>query len=78
MMGGKKQKINFHFLTPLIISCKNPNPFLLTPLSLISFDILEFSCEIAWLQIYYEIIRSVFKSMYIVSSTYNIQELLKF
>ena len=74
MMGGKKQKINFHFLTPLIISCKNPNPFLLTPLSLIDMDILEFSCEIAWLQIYYEIIRSVFKSMYIVSSTYNIQE----
>ena len=67
MMGGKKQKINFHFLTPLIISCKNPNPFLLTPLSLINMDILEFSCEIVWLQIYYEIMYKECKSMYISS-----------
>ena len=67
MMGGKKQKINFHFLTTLIISCKNPNPFLLTLLSLINMDILEFSCEIVWLQIYYEIMYKECKSMYISS-----------
>ena len=66
MMGGKKQK-KLSFSNPLIISCKNPNPFLLTPLSLINMDNLEFSCEIVWLQIYYEIMYKECKSMYISS-----------